>query len=148
MAEDLLGSIEQLEYAFIAYRVVNVSALFASHHDISVTQHRELLRSISRLDRETLTDLVDCQLALTQRIEDRDSQGMGQRPEEFRFEITELLSHPELSAYLSLTPDLSDSRSFVLTASCVQIARNQPTNTITGMLADLQDCKSAISCIY
>ena len=101
MAEDLLGSIEQLEYAFVAYRVVNVSALFASHHDISVTQHRELLRSISRLDGETLANFVDCQLTLAQCVEDRDSQGMGQRPEEFRFEITELLSHPKLSAYQS-----------------------------------------------
>ena len=87
MAEDLLGGIEELEYAFIAYRVVDVGTVFASHHDIPFTQHRELLRSVSRLDGETLADLVDCQLALTQCVEDGDSQGVGQCLEEFCFEV-------------------------------------------------------------
>src|SRR6266511_600986 len=95
MAEDLLGGIEQLEYALIAYRVVDVGAIFAGHHNIPVTQHRELLRSIRRLDGETLTDLVHCQLALTQCVEDRDSQRVGQRLEELGFENAELLPHAD-----------------------------------------------------
>src|SRR6266542_1594998 len=73
VVEDLLGSIEQLEYAFIAYGVIDVGAFFASHHDIPVAQHCELLRSVCGLDGETLADLVDCQLALTQRVEAWDS---------------------------------------------------------------------------
>lgn len=95
VAEDLLGRIEQLEYAFIAYRVVDVGPLFASRHDIPITQHRELLRSISRLDGETLADLVHCQLTLTQCVKDRDSQGVGQSLEEFCFEVAQLMSHTD-----------------------------------------------------
>jgi hypothetical protein len=94
MAEDLSGGVEQFEDGFIVYRVVDVGALFTRDNNIPVTQHRELLRSVSRLDSETLADLINSQLALTQCVEDRDSQGMGQCLEEFRFEIAELLSHP------------------------------------------------------
>jgi hypothetical protein len=104
MAEDFLGGVEQLEHAFIAYGVVNIGALFARHDDIPVTQHGELLGSIGRLDGETLADLVDCQLPFTQCVKDQDSQGVGQCLEEFRFEIAELLSHPDSPITFSFYP--------------------------------------------
>ena len=106
MAEDFLGGIEQFEYALVAYGVVDVGALFARHDDIPATQHRELLRSISRLDGETLADLVDRQFALTQGVENGDSQGVRQCLEEFRLEVAELLSHPDspfISFFLSVS---------------------------------------------
>lgn len=95
VAEDLFGNVEQLEDALIAHRVVDIRAILASHHNIPVAEYGKLLRGISVLNVKTLADLIDSQLTLTQCIEDRDSQGVGQGLEEFRFEIAELPSHPD-----------------------------------------------------
>jgi hypothetical protein len=43
MAENFFGHIKQLEDAFVADRVVDVGAVLASHHDIPIAQHCELL---------------------------------------------------------------------------------------------------------
>jgi hypothetical protein len=91
--EDFFGRIKQLKYAFVAHGVIDVRAFFARDDDISVAQYGKLLRGVSLLDLKTLADLVDGQLAVSQGIKDRDSQGVSQSPEEVCFKFTELLSH-------------------------------------------------------
>ena len=91
--EDLFGRIKQLEYAFVAHGVIDVRAFFTSDDDISVAQYSKLLRGVSLLDLKTLADLVDGQLAVSQGIKDRYSQGVSQSLEKVCFKFTELLSH-------------------------------------------------------
>jgi hypothetical protein len=43
VVEDLLGSVKQLEYAFVAYGVIDVRSFFARDNDISVAQYGKLL---------------------------------------------------------------------------------------------------------
>src|SRR5215216_4988877 len=91
--EYLFGRIKQLKYAFVAHGVIDVCAFSTSDDDISVAQYGKLLRGVSLLDIETLADFVDGQLAVSQGIKDRDSQGVGQGFEKVCLEFTELLSH-------------------------------------------------------
>src|SRR5215216_2004611 len=91
--EDFFGRIKQLKYAFVAHGVIDVRAFFTSDDDISVAQYSKLLRGISLLDIKTLADFVDGQLAVSQGIKDRYSQGVSQSLEEVCLEFTELLSH-------------------------------------------------------
>ena len=91
--EDFFGRIKQLKYAFVAHGVIDVRALFARDDDISVAQYSKLLRGVSLLDIKTLADFVDGQLAVSQGIKDRYSQGVSQSLEEVCLEFTELLSH-------------------------------------------------------
>jgi hypothetical protein len=91
--EDFFGRIKQLKNAFVAHGVIDVRAFFTSDDDISVAQYGQLLRGVSLLDIKTLADLVDGQLAVSQGIKDRDSQGVSQSFEKVCLEFTELLSH-------------------------------------------------------
>ena len=91
--EDFFGRIKQLKYAFVAHGVIDVRAFFTSDDDISVAQYSKLLRGVSLLDLKTLADLVDGQLAVSQGIKDRYSQGVSQSFEKVCLEFTELLSH-------------------------------------------------------
>jgi hypothetical protein len=118
VAEDLFGNVEQLEDALIAHRVVDIRAILASLHNIPVAKYGKLLRSVSVLNVKTLADLVDSQLTLPQCIEDRDSQGVGQGLEKFRFEIAELPSHPDLR---SISWRLNPSKSGRLNCVFVQL---------------------------
>ena len=43
VVEDLFGSIKQLEYAFVAHRVIDVRAIFARDDNISIAQYGKLL---------------------------------------------------------------------------------------------------------
>src|SRR5215216_875774 len=91
--EDFFGRIKQLKYAFVAHGVIDVRAFFTSDDDISVAQYGKLLRGVSLLDIKTLADFVDGQLAVSQGIKNRYSQGVSQSLEEVCLEFTELLSH-------------------------------------------------------
>jgi hypothetical protein len=73
VVEDFFGRIKQLEYAFVAHGVKDVGALLARDNDISIAQHRELLRGVSMLNIKTLADLIDGQFALSQSIKNRYS---------------------------------------------------------------------------
>jgi len=91
--EDFFGRIKQLKYAFVAHGVIDVCAFFTSDDDISVAQYSKLLRGVSLLDIKALADFVDGQLAVSQGIKDRYSQGVSQSFEKVCLEFTELLSH-------------------------------------------------------
>lgn len=91
--EDFFSRIKQLKYAFVAHGVIDICSLFTSDDDISVAQYSKLLRRVSLLNLKTLADLVDRQLAVSQGIKDRDSQGVSQSFEKVCLEFTELLSH-------------------------------------------------------
>src|SRR3954451_19349110 len=91
--EDFFGRIKQLKYAFVAHGVIDVCTFFTSDDDISVAQYSKLLRCVSLLDLKTLADLVDGQLAVSQGIKNRYSQGVSQGFEKLCLEFTELLSH-------------------------------------------------------
>jgi len=87
VVKDLLGCIQQLENAFIADCVIDVCAILASYHDVPVAQHSKLLGGIRRLNLKKLTNLIDCQLALPQSIEDGYSQRMSESLEEVCFKV-------------------------------------------------------------
>jgi hypothetical protein len=91
--EDFFGRIKQLKYAFVVNGVIDVCTFFTRDDDISVAQYSKLLRGVSLLDLKTLADLVDGQLAVSQGIKDRNSQGVSQSFEKVCLEFTELLSH-------------------------------------------------------
>src|SRR6185436_7311241 len=91
--EDFFGRIKQLKYAFVAHGVIDIRTFFTSDDDISVAQYSKLLRGVSLLDIKTLADLIDGQLAVSQRIKNRYSQGVSQSFEKVCLEFTELLSH-------------------------------------------------------
>src|SRR5215211_2850693 len=101
--ENFFGRIKQLEYAFVAHGVIDVCAFFTSDDDISVAQYSKLLRRVSLLDIKTLADLVDGQLAVSQGVKDRYSQGVSQSLEKVCLEFTELLSHSTPSSSNRIT---------------------------------------------
>ena len=96
VVENILDDIEQLEGRRIVDRInYHVTAL-AAGNNVASPQNRKLLRKCALLDAQTRTEFIDAQLAHAQRLNDTDSEGMGESFEEFCFKLASRLSHSSI----------------------------------------------------
>jgi hypothetical protein len=72
---------------FITNRVVDVCTLFSRDYNVSITQDCQLLGCVGRFNLKTLTNLVYSQFAISQSIQNGNSQRMSQGFKKLRLEV-------------------------------------------------------------
>src|SRR5262245_26037986 len=91
--KDVASHVQELEDQRISNRVINIRTGFTGDNDVLVPQYRQLLRRVRLLNLELLTEFRNRSLALSQRVENRNSQRMCQSLEEFSLELPYLIRH-------------------------------------------------------
>ena len=92
VVEDAPRHGEQLADQRIANDVADARAFFAAGDNVFGSQHRQLLRNYRLIDVQNLLQLLNASITLKQQLQDLDSNWVGERSEEFRFEALELAS--------------------------------------------------------
>ena len=85
--EYLFGCIKEDKDVAICNRVIDVRAFFPGFNDMLVAKDCKLLRGVGRLDAEHLTDLVDGEFSVPQRIENGNPERVCEGLEELSLKI-------------------------------------------------------------
>jgi hypothetical protein len=90
IVENAAGHAKELADERIAQRVSHRRCFLFGGDDVVIPQHGQLLRHDWLFERQRVLELVDRPAPLDEHLEDPDSDGMRERPEEARFERLEL----------------------------------------------------------
>src|SRR5450759_1945844 len=93
VVEDISRYVEKPENGWVRNRVIDIAARFASHNNVAHSQNRELLRNICGLNFQNLAELIDSLLAVTETIQNPDTNRVRESLEKLRLEVGELLRH-------------------------------------------------------
>lgn len=85
--------VEDLDEGAIADRIINLIRDFPAHNNPFGSQDREMLRSVSLLDAESLNQFPSRQLAFPKNFDDRDPGRMRQPLKDVTFELSQHVAH-------------------------------------------------------
>ena len=88
VVENLLGDIQQLEDFRVADRIENTLPFFPAHNNVPVPQDGQLLGQSALFRVHARTKVIHADFAAAQLVQNSNSQGVRQRFEELRFELT------------------------------------------------------------
>ena len=97
IVEDPPRGVEEFRNQRIAYGVPHDHTFLAAGHDVIGPQDRQLLRDDGLLHAKRVFQLLDVLLALDQQLENPNSNGVSERPEERSLERLEVVGDGDVS---------------------------------------------------